>query len=55
MTQIHRLKAWLIVRAWKALFFFFEDPFFAIALTALILWLSEGVAEQSGWVGCPAP
>lgn len=40
---------------WKTLIFFFGDPFFILALTALLCWLGEGVAMQSGWVNCPRP
>lgn len=40
---------------WQALVFFFGDPFFIIALAALLCWLGEGVAFQSGWATCPRP
>jgi hypothetical protein len=57
MTQtpekIKRLKAAVVFKLWSLLVFLFEDPFYPILLTVMILWLAEGVAVQSGWATCP--
>jgi hypothetical protein len=30
-------------------------PYYILAITFLLLWLGEGVGEQSGWISCPTP
>lgn len=30
-------------------------PYYIMLMTVLLLWLSEGVAMQSGWIDCPRP